>query len=258
MDESGARVGVLKWEEVVLPIEQKEIYTASPENRKSITIIETVSADGRQPIPPAIICPGQRFIESWFHENLQGEELLMLSPTGYTNESLALDWLQHFIKYSSAGPEKPWKLLLLDGQRSHESPTFILNCLANNIEIMEYPSHMTHILQPLDVGIFQHWKHWHQKAIMTALRSFDVEYSISSFFRDLTAIRTKTFKPRTIKHAFRDSGMWPVSFKVAQTAMRKFKKKEKEAEPSLPLLPRPINSYFDAQIALQVLPSQTN
>jgi hypothetical protein len=47
MDESGARIGVLKWEEVVLPIDQKEIHTASPEKRKSITIIETVSADGK-------------------------------------------------------------------------------------------------------------------------------------------------------------------------------------------------------------------
>ena len=84
MDESGARVGVVKWEEIVLPIEQKEIHTASPENRKSITIIETISADGKQPIAPAIICLGYRFMENWFHENLQGHELLMLSPTGYT------------------------------------------------------------------------------------------------------------------------------------------------------------------------------
>ena len=135
MDESGARIGVVKWEEIVLPIEQKEIHTASPENRKSITIIEAISADGNQSIPPAIICPGQRFMESWLHDNLQGDELLMLSPTGYTNESLALDWLQHFIKYSGPGPDKPWKILLLDGQRSHESPDFVLNCLANKIEV---------------------------------------------------------------------------------------------------------------------------
>ena len=242
-------------EEVVLPIEQKEIHTASPENRKSITIIETISADGGQSIPPAIICPGQRFMESWLHENLQGEELLMLSPTGYTNESLALDWLQHFIQHSGAGPDKPWKIHLLDGQKSHESPSFVLNCLANNIELIEYPSHMTHILQPLDVGVFQHWKHWHQKAIMTSLRSFDVEYSISSFFRDLVQIRKNTFKPRTIRHAFRDAGMWPVSFKIAQMAMRKFRKKKDdkdrdEAEPLLPDLPRSIDSYYEAQIAL--------
>jgi DDE superfamily endonuclease len=251
MDESGARVGVVKWEEVVLHIDQKEIHTASPENRKSITIIEAVSADGTQPIPPAIICPGYRFMENWFHENLQGDELLMLSPTGYTNESLALDWLQHFIKHTNAGPDKPWKLLLLDGQKSHETPDFILKSLANNIEIMEYPSHMTHILQPLDVGVFRQWKHWHQKAIMVALRSFDLEYSISSFFRDLTTIRKNTFKPRTIRHAFRDAGMWPISFAIAQKAMRKFKPIEPEVEPSLPFLQRPINSYFDAQMALQ-------
>ena len=161
MDESGVMIGVVKAEEVVLPIEQKEIHLASPQNRKSITIIEAIAADGIQSIPPAIICPGHRFIESWFHENLQGNELLMLSPTGYTNESLAKDWLQHFIKHTNAGPNQPWKLLLLDGQKSHENAEFVLLCLANNIELLEYPSHMTHILQPLDVGVFQHWKHWH-------------------------------------------------------------------------------------------------
>jgi hypothetical protein len=111
---------------------------------------------------------------------------------------------------------------------------------------------MTHILQPLDVGVFQHWKHWHQKAVVTALRSFDVEYSISSFFRDLTEIREKTFKPRTIRHAFRDAGMWPVSFEVARTAMRQFKKKKEPEQESTDLtLPRLIDSYHDAQMALQ-------
>ena len=97
MDELGVMIGVVKAEEVVLPIEQKEIYLASPQNRKSL-LIEAIAADGIQSISPAIICPGHRFMESWFHENLQGNELLMLSPTGYTNESLAKDWLQHLIK----------------------------------------------------------------------------------------------------------------------------------------------------------------
>jgi DDE superfamily endonuclease len=253
MDESGALVGVVKWEEVVLHIDQKEIHTASPQNRKSIAIIESISADGTQSIPPAIICPGYRFMENWFHENLQGDELLMLSPTGYTNGSLALDWLQPFIKHTNAGPDQPWKLLLVDGQKSHETPEFILKALTNRIELMKYPSHMTHILQPLDVGVFQHWKHWHQKAIMTALRSFDLEYSITSFFRDLRTIRTNTFKPRTIRHAFRDAGMWPVSFKVAQKAMRQFKPVDTDSgdEPTLPLLQRSIDTYFQAQVALQ-------
>ena len=51
-DESGVRVGCPKREEIVVPIEIKELYTSSPENRKSVTIIESISADGRPPPPP--------------------------------------------------------------------------------------------------------------------------------------------------------------------------------------------------------------
>jgi hypothetical protein len=46
--------------------------------------------------------------------------------------------------------------------------------------------------------------------------------------------------------------MWPVSFKVAQKAMRQFKPTDdSDSEPSLPLLQRPIDTYFQAQVALQ-------
>lgn len=40
-----------------MPVEVKELYTASPKNWKSITVIETAIADGREPLPPFIIAP---------------------------------------------------------------------------------------------------------------------------------------------------------------------------------------------------------
>src|SRR5438045_5677836 len=58
MDESGAQIGCPTEEEVVVPIQVKELYTSSPENHKSVTIMETIIADGKEPIPPLIICPG--------------------------------------------------------------------------------------------------------------------------------------------------------------------------------------------------------
>jgi hypothetical protein len=60
MDELGARVGCPKGEEVVVPIEVKEMYTSSLENRKSITIIKAVSAYRREPPLPLVICLGKR------------------------------------------------------------------------------------------------------------------------------------------------------------------------------------------------------
>ncbi len=64
MDESGARVGCPGGENIVVPVDVKELYTASPENRKSVTVIETVIADGRKPLPPFIIAPGKKIIDS--------------------------------------------------------------------------------------------------------------------------------------------------------------------------------------------------
>jgi hypothetical protein len=139
MDETGARVGCPKGEEVVVPVELKELYTASPENRLSVTIIETICADGSKPIPPVIICPGVRIMESWFGdgETFEGGELIMTSPTGYTNDLLAMTWLAHFIQHTKAGPDKPWKLLLLDSQTSHNTPEFVLTSLAHNIQLIQ-------------------------------------------------------------------------------------------------------------------------
>jgi hypothetical protein len=57
MDESGARVGCPGGEHVIVLIKVKELYTASPENRKSVTVIETVIVDGREPLPPFVIAP---------------------------------------------------------------------------------------------------------------------------------------------------------------------------------------------------------
>jgi hypothetical protein len=147
MDETGARVGCTTGEEVVVPPELKELYTSSPENRLSVTIIEAICADGSKPTTPVTICPGVRIMESWFGdgETFEGGEFIMTSPTGYTDESIAMTWLTHFIKHTNAGPSKPWKLLLLDGQESHKTPEFVLTSLTNHIQLIQFPSHMTHV-----------------------------------------------------------------------------------------------------------------
>ena len=52
--------------------------------------MEYISADRREPIPPLIIYPGKRIIESWIHDNLKGSEVITLSTTGYINEEIII------------------------------------------------------------------------------------------------------------------------------------------------------------------------
>jgi hypothetical protein len=64
MDELGARISYPTSEHVIMPIEVKELYTASPENRKLVTIIETIHADSREPLPPFIITPRKKIMDN--------------------------------------------------------------------------------------------------------------------------------------------------------------------------------------------------
>ena len=186
----------------------KELYTPSPENRTSITILETVSAIGGV-IPPVLIIPGKIHMDSWYHPNLLGTELFLLSDTGFSNTYLALRWLEHFIEHTA--PHEELKLLILDSHISHTGHDFVIAAAESKIIIYTFPSHLTHILQPLDVGIFQPYKHWHREAVLTAIRDMDLEYTLRSFMRDLSHIREQTFKESTIIHAFQKAGVWPVS-----------------------------------------------
>ena len=241
MDEAGARVGCPGGEHVVVPTHIKELYTASPENRKSVTIIETIIADGREPLPPFVITPGKKIMDNWIAAELVGTERLACSPTGYTNNEIAMEYLDHLIEHSHAGPTKPWKILLLDGHESHHIDQFQLKAAEHHIKLFYFPSHLTHILQPLDVGVFRPWKHYHELAIQAALRSLDFEYTITSFFRDLTHIRSQTMQRYKIVNAFKSSGMWPPSAKAGLKKMQEYRKKrsfddmEQEAEDRIDL-----------------------
>jgi hypothetical protein len=128
-------------------------------------------------------------MENWIILELVGKKRIATTLTRYTNNEVALLYLNYLIHHIRAGPNKPWKILLLDSHESHKTDEFQLKAALNNIYLYYYPSHLTHALQPLDVGIFRPWKYYHKLAIQSALYGLDFEYSITSFFRDLTLIR---------------------------------------------------------------------
>jgi DDE superfamily endonuclease len=198
-----------------------------------VTVIEAVSAAGRT-IPPVIIIQGKWQMDSWFRDRIHQNELVLLSESGFTTDQLTFQFLEQFIKHTKASPKEQPKLLLMDNHNSHITPEFILLANRNNVIPFSFPAHLTHCMQPCDVGIFQAMKHWHSKAIQCALETLDFEYTISSFLRDLPQVRTQTLKKMTIKHAFEKAGIWPID---RQKVLDKMSKYMKEATPEPPALP---------------------
>ncbi|KFY29345.1 hypothetical protein V491_00092, partial [Pseudogymnoascus sp. VKM F-3775] len=243
MDETGFRIGIPGGERVIVPRAIKKLYTPSPENRICITIIEAISAGG-QKIAPVLVVPGKIHMAAWYPQNLDGNELILLSETGYSNSQLAIRWLQHFIELTAPHDPGNPKLLLLDSHVSHTSPEFVILAAESHIIIYTFPSHLTHVLQPLDVGIFQPYKHWHRQAVLRAIRAVDISYNLPLFMRDLPQMRELTFKESTIQSAFQKAGMWPISCNTALEKLRTYAASQPTPigliEPIMPTLPRPI------------------
>ena len=83
------------------------------------------------------------------------------SDSGWVNSELFYKWFEFFIQ--SIPPSQP-VLLLLDGHASHMSIEAIELARSNQVHILCIPAHTTHLLQPLDVGIFKSLKSNYYKA----------------------------------------------------------------------------------------------
>src|SRR5437762_9977437 len=76
-----------------------------------------------------------------------------LSDNGWTDNEMAVEWLEKcFESETRCGDE--YRLLILEGHASHISTKAIKFCVASKIIPLCLPPHTTHLLQPLDVGIF--------------------------------------------------------------------------------------------------------
>jgi len=208
-DETGFRIGIGRDQWVVTRDSKRPLFLASSSNQELVTVIETISGDGAV-LPPMIIVPGMLQMEDWFTKtNLPGNVLLGVSETGYSNDVLAIRWLHHFEKYSAQRQLGAWRLLLLDGHNSHCTREFIEFCDNRKIILFCLPSHCTHLLQPLDVVVFQPYKHYHSEAIEIASRTGCFEFDKIEFLTAMDSIRRQTFKPTTILSAFRETGLIP-------------------------------------------------
>jgi len=87
---------------------------------------------------------------------------------GWINSTVFFKWFKFFV--GQIPPKRP-VLLLYDGHGSHISTDVIEYAHLHHIEIMCLPAHTSHLLQPLDVGVFKSLKTHFNEACRKLLRS---------------------------------------------------------------------------------------
>ena len=208
MDETGFRIGIGKDQLIVTKRNRTHLFSM-PENRESATAIEAISAGGKY-LPAFLILSSQVDMSNWYIQpELDDATVITLSPTGYSNDENSLAWIQHFDKHSKMYGKK--RLLILDGHGSHHTLEFIKYCDDHDINPFAMPPHLTHILQPLDVAVFQPLKHYHGKALDLMVRDGVTNITKLEFLSLFQQIRKQAFKRSTIHSAFKKTGIYPLN-----------------------------------------------
>src|SRR6266536_1261664 len=124
-----------------------------------------------------IILSGIVMLEKHFDNDLDDDTLMAITSSRYSNNLMGMEYIQHFHKMTEHLAKGKYRMLIFDGHGSHILDNFTWFCWQKNIVPFRLPAHTTHLLQPLDVGIFQPLKHWHQVVLHDSIQYGYLEYS---------------------------------------------------------------------------------
>jgi hypothetical protein len=130
-----------------------------------------------------------------------------------------MEWLRHFNKQTNSKRKGKYRMIIFDGHESHLTDEFTYYCWEHNIIPFRLPAHSTHLLQPLDIGVFQPFKHWHQVFLHTEVRYGALEFSKVDFLAAFQKIHNKTFKKKTILSAWAKAGLFPFNPAIVEEKM---------------------------------------
>jgi hypothetical protein len=120
MDETGFRIGIGK-DHLIVTKRSRAQYFSLPENRESATAIEAISAAGHH-IPAFLILSGITHMAQWYQvPELEAETVIIVASTGYSNDSISLEWVKYFNRHSAKSSIGSKRLLILDGHGSYHT-----------------------------------------------------------------------------------------------------------------------------------------
>jgi hypothetical protein len=102
------------------------------------------------------------------------------------------------------------RLLILDGHSSHQTADFDIFCKENTIICLCMPPYTSHLLQPLDVGVFSPLKRAYGKLVEGMMVAGNNYINKQDFLHLYPPARTKVFTAGNICSGFTGAGLKPL------------------------------------------------
>lgn len=187
-------------------VRQVSVLTAQ-ERGNLVTMAFAVSASGAT-IPPMFIFP-RKNMQKIFMEHAPEGSIGFATPSGWTEENIFIKWMDHFIENVKPTAESP-VILFLDNHESHISLTAMNQAREHHIEVLSFPPHCSHKLQPLDVSVFGPVKTAYTVEYNNWTKSnANKDFEIHHIPKIVATILDANLTADVIKSGFRASGIWP-------------------------------------------------
>ncbi|SPO28681.1 related to transposase [Ustilago trichophora] len=144
-------------------------WGSAPSHACAVVLLAIPDGDETLAIPPPCVIGRTSPVRPWWrlfalnaygspggcHLPISLQKVGQPVTNGWTSHALGLKWLETIFEPETR-PSTPstWRLLIIDGHKSHTSEPFLDLCWNRNIIPFLLPAHATHVMQPLDVSIF--------------------------------------------------------------------------------------------------------
>ena len=154
MDEKGFVMGMNQHSRLLTPI-QKKHANLNKDGGHEASVLECICADG-EALPAWMIFQGVSQPNSGFQYLHNGSSSIVTSEKGWTDNEIALHWLQeHFHPLTEKRRHGEFRMLIIDGHESQCTPEFVEFCVKNKIILLILPPRNIHLVQPLELAVFQ-------------------------------------------------------------------------------------------------------
>ena len=210
VDETGFALGTTLPSKVLIKRGDTTAFKKISGRQEWITAIECIGASGVA-LPPLLIFKAKYTNTAWIPASTPEKWKFSTSNSGWTSDNHAYEWLTTLFEPETYRNDGKRRLLLLDGHGSHLTARFIAFCLDKNIDLVCLPPHTSHLLQPLDVGVFSPLKRALSAEIEKLFRLDTRRIPRIEWTEAYITARAKAFTSRSIESSFRVSGIYPLS-----------------------------------------------
>lgn len=182
--------------------------------RDMFTVVACGNAAG-QHLPLTVLFGAQHLYLNWI-EGASRSTHFLTTPTGWMTKDGFFSWFRDvFIPNVPAVDSRLGRhlILILDGHTSHFSIPLVELAKQHLIHIIRLPPHTSHLLQPLDVGVFAP-----MKSAWTEVLQEHTHHAVgrgnitkATFSSLLAKVEEKSLKPQHFVAGFESTGLFPVN-----------------------------------------------